>query len=541
MFALGCALCGCGGDHAPPYKTATAEHPNILFIVWDTVRADRLSLYGHDRQTTPFLDQWAKKARVYDHCVTVAPTTVPSHASMFTGLMPSEHAISNEPGTRMLPNEVDTLAEMLKTAGYDTFAFIANPYLDFSGKAVGVLQGFDIIEYPWDDAHRADAIRITCEKVMPYDRTNILAGKIAGRQPLSSHNIKACGELAAPSLIKWLENRASERPYLAFLNYMEAHAPLIPPLQYRRRFMNNEQIPASYKVNRQFEMLWRYAFGYHEYTPEENELTGMTYDAALLEEDEILHQLLADLEAKGYLRNTLVVLVGDHGEHLGEHHRLDHQFSVYEQLLHVPLVIYDPARFKAGREPRPVMNVDLFPTLLERVGLRSPIPTRGVNLLDPPEQRVRLSEYLNPMTGAFRSVTRDFPDFDPRPWNRTLRAYYERPYKLIEGSDGRNELYDLTQDPGESRNLIDEQPEVARRMLRDLSDYLKTLHIGDQRPSASEDIVPPEKQHMLKILGYVDSDEDAAGPASRPAPESGPATSQPGLSNPTPASRPDRP
>ena len=532
ILAITLLLLGCGKDDRPPYETATAAHPNILFIVWDTVRADRLSLYGHVRQTTPFLDRWAKDARVYNDCVAVGSTTVPSHASMFTGLMPSEHGVSNEPRYHILPDEFETLAELLKAAGYDTYAFVCNPFLEAEPDKPSLMQGFDLVEYPWDAAHQQEALRITISKIMPYDRTNYLAERVRAGYGLSKHDIKACGEQALPSLTKWLEKRGSQRPYFAFLNFMEAHAPLIPPLKYRRKFMTNEQIRASFNVDRSFPTLWKYLFGYYEYTPAELELTGLTYDAALLEEDEILQQFIEGLEAAGRLENTVVVLVGDHGEHLGEHHRLDHQYSVYEPLLRVPLVIRDPARFSPGRESRPAMTVDLFPTLLERVGLRSPVATKGVNLLDLPAQRVRLGEYLQYMSSALRSVKHDAPDFDPRPWMRTLQAFYHEPYKLIAASDDRHELYDLSQDPGELNNLIDRQPEVGRRLLGELRDYLAALKI--RPPSTSiPSVLTPSQQQLLERLGYLVPDQESdeipqPGTQARPGTQSQPSTqSQP--------------
>lgn len=110
-------------------SSETAEPPNIIFVVWDTVRADHLSLYGHQRRTTPFLDEWAQGARIYEDCISVGSTTVPSHSSMFTGLLPSEHGTSNETSTYVLDDKFDTLAEQLRAAGYSTYMFSANPFL----------------------------------------------------------------------------------------------------------------------------------------------------------------------------------------------------------------------------------------------------------------------------------------------------------------------------------------------------------------------------------------------------------------------------
>ena len=125
--AAGCALLASGCDSAPQTPQTPHSKPNIIWIIWDTVRADRLSLYGYGRKTTPFLDEWARGARVFDNCVTPASTTVPSHASMFTGLLPLQHGASNT--RRWLDDRYVTVAERLRDAGYATFAYTENPFI----------------------------------------------------------------------------------------------------------------------------------------------------------------------------------------------------------------------------------------------------------------------------------------------------------------------------------------------------------------------------------------------------------------------------
>ena len=358
-------------------SSETAERPNILFVVWDTVRADHLSLYGHQRRTTPFLDEWAKGARVYDDCLTVGSTTVPSHASMFTGLLPAEHGTSNE--RYVLSDKFETLAEKLQGAGYTTYMFSANPFVSRWRQYASLTQGFDTVEYPWSDQYYPRAVRITLGKVKWYDRSNPLADRIRAGTQLIHWNVKASGELAQHGVKNWLPQQDPNRPFFIFINYMEAHAPLLPADEHRRQMMSPEQIRASYNVDRKFMAVWSYVFGLEHYTPEEIALTAATYDAAILELDGLFQKLIDSLEAGGYLENTIVVLLGDHGDHLGEHHMLDHQFSVYEPLMRIPLVVQYPKRFAPGRDPRPVTNLDLFPTLLELAGLQPTVPTKGVS------------------------------------------------------------------------------------------------------------------------------------------------------------------
>jgi arylsulfatase A-like enzyme len=513
--------CDRGGTEGQALAGPT-ERPNILFVVWDTVRSDRLSLYGHGRPTTPHIDRWAKQARVFENCVSAGSNTVPGHASMFTGLLPTEHGATNT--SLWLADELETLAELLKAAGYGTYMFSENPHIC---RETNLAQGFDVVEHPWSPQYRREAIQITLRKVTPNDRTSQLARKIRSTRGGNPWNIKACGELAQKGLERWLPQQDPDRPFFILVNYMEAHRPLIPSVEYRRRMMSPDQVQASYNIDRRWITLWSYVFGLYDYSPRDLELTRATYDAALLELDDLFHKLLESLRPGGYLDNTVVVLASDHGEHLGEHHLLDHQFSVYEPVLRIPLVIHYPPRVAAGRDARPVSNMDLYPTLLELAGIDPPVKSKAVSLLRPLEERVLMGEYPAVMTGAHKAVLERFPTFDPTPWNRTLRAYYDPPYKFIEASDRRHALYDLERDPGEQRNLFEARPRIVERLAGDLREYLGSLRPAPGRPSAQTSPLSDELDRRLRALGYTGGSDDADEtgeddrpdkPASRPAP-----------------------
>ena len=495
---------GCNRGQAPSRPLPTSvPRPNILFVVWDTVRADHLSLYGYGRQTTPYLDEWAEQARVFENCTSAGSTTAPAHASMFTGLLPTEHNVSYKSGR--VDDRLQTLAELLKAAGYDTYLFAENPQIS---KPANFTQGFDLAEHPWSRQYYDEALRIALQKA-PRDDISTDLSRVLREGKALAWQIKAAGELAQVGTARWLASRDSDRPFFIFLNYMEAHGPLIPRRSYRERFMTPEGVNASYKVDRTWEAAWSYSVGLHSYSPRDIGLTRATYDAALLELDDLLHDLLHYLGSRGHLENTVVVLVGDHGELLGEHHMFDHQFAVYDQLLRVPLVIHYPPRFVPGREKRPVMNLDLFPTILALTGIDPPVKSKAVSLLDPLEHRPRMSEYPAPLRQALRRLARARPDFDPKPWARSLRAYYDEPYKFIAGSDGRHELYNLDQDPGELNDLIQRRPEVARRIAADLQAYVDSL-ITIEKTRATEATEPVDEDHLrrLEALGYATSPDD---------------------------------
>jgi arylsulfatase A-like enzyme len=500
--AIAAAACGTAGRPAPP----PAGSPNILWIVWDTVRADHLGLYGYGKSTTPFLDRWARSARVYENCVSAAPYTVASHASMFTGLLPTEHGASNS--RPYLDARLATVAELLRARGYQTYLYSANPHIS---RAEGFHRGFDAEEHPWDARYRDEAYSIVAGKIAPEDASSELSGKIRAKDLKGEGwDVKASGELAQRGVEAWLDKRDRRRPFFVFMNYMEAHRPWIPSGAQRRRTMTADEIDRSYRIDRSWLPLWSYTFGLHEYDDADLAVMAATYDACLGDLDDLLRRLMDSLAGKGLLDDTLVVVTSDHGEHLGEHHILDHQYSLYEPLLRVPLVIRDPKRFAPGRDARPVMNLDLFPTLLEAAGAEAPPATRGVSLLAPREERVRVAECTGVFSDPFSAVAPVHPAWNPAPWEREIRAVYGKREKLIRWSDGRLEMYAVREDPAERADLAPAQSERARAMETALASFVATL-----RPAGTTAFAPPpmsaEQRDLLRSLGYVHDGDPKAG------------------------------
>ncbi|MFT7668353.1 MAG: arylsulfatase A-like enzyme [Planctomycetota bacterium] len=468
----------------------------------DTVRADRMSLYGHGRNTTPFLNEWAQDALVFDNCLSTACSTVPSHASMFTGKLPSEHGTKF--GHRWLDDEHQTIAEILNQSGYDTYLWAANPHIS---AAENFTQGFDVEEHPWDPQSRKRALEIVWNKVKD-DRSTELAANIKSGNG-SEWMIKAAGQLAEEGLGKWLDTRGQDKPYFAFINYMEAHRPMIPPRKYRKRMMSKEDVEKSKVVDRSWVPMWSYSFGLHEYTEDELAIMAATYDATIAELDDMIKSLLTSLEAAGRLENTVVIITADHGEHLGDHHMMDHQFSLYNALIHVPMIVHMPERIEAHRSSARVSNYDIFPTILELADIPPPanVDSNARSLLSPEANRTLLAELPATFTEPFQPVYRAHPEFDANDWSRQLRAYQSGNYKLIWSSRGAHELYDLSADPNENNNLIEEMPAVAARMLAELDEYVGAL----QSPPQSSEVRgghSPRYLQMLKDLGYAGTDDD---------------------------------
>ena len=485
--------------------------PDVLWIVWDTVRADRMSVYGYEKPTTPNLERWAQDARVFDDCVSAAPYTVPSHGSMFTGLLPSEHGADN--ARPFLAEELETVAERFSGAGYQTFLFSANPHI---AQEENFHQGFDVELHPWDPRFADEALEIVREKTRA-DRSSELPRRLRAA-PRAPWNLKASGTLANRSLGSWLRERDESRPFFAFVNYMEAHRPLVPDREYREAMMSAEQVERSYHIDRSWIPVWAYTFGLHEYDPEQLEVLSGTYDAALLELDALFGALMDDLAEVIDLDRTVVVLTSDHGEHLGEHHLLDHQYSLYDELLRVPLIVRYPPGLDPGRDAGPVVNFDLFPTLLELAGLETPpgqAEGQAVSLLRPQADRKRLAENPAVFTQPFAAIGNRYPGWDPAPWIRVLRAHYRDRHKLIWSSDGRHELFDRVADPREQNDLRDADSRLFREMIDSLEAQVSTLnHPPDagELPEMGDDM-----RRRLTALGYVGPSGEGDAAPEEPA------------------------
>jgi arylsulfatase A-like enzyme len=261
---------------------------------------------------------------------------------------------------------------------------------------------------------------------------------------------------------------------------MEAHRPFIPAESYRQRMMSPEQVQRSYEIDRSWVTIWKYCFGLHEYSKDELDVMACTYDACIAELDDLFAALIDGLKANKVLDNTMIILTADHGEHLGEHHMLDHQYTLYQPLIHVPLVVHYPAKFPAGRDKRPVMTFDLFPTILELAKIQPPagLDSKAVSLLHAKDQRERVSEYPSVFLEPFMAVKAAHPEWDPKPWQRTARALFESGDKYIRWSDGQGELYNLPEDPRELDNRVTKNAPLAQKMAAMLEAFVGKMKLA---------------------------------------------------------------
>lgn len=438
--------------------TASANAANVLLIILDTVRASSLSLYGYGRATTPHLDAFARGGTVFETAIATAPWTLPSHASIFTGHYP---AWLNTDFQRNLDETYPTLAELLRARGYYTFGVAAN--LSYTSWESGLDRGFtEYHDYP-----------VNVEQILRsslYGATTFADGLLRARRradvmrvlrkaqfidpPKHDHYQVPASEVA-DRYLEFLRTRDTTRPYFAFLNFFDAHSPYEPAERLRQHF---------------------------------GKPTGPRdlYDAEIFGIDEQLGRIFAVLDRSGALRNTIVVVASDHGEHFGERGLRRHANSVYTALVHVPLVIRFDGRVPEGqRISLPVSLRDLGRTMLDLTGA-SAVRFPGTSLASAWSET---SASLSKPVALLNRVREDDPSI-PASDTTMIAAFDERWHLVRSGRRMSEELFAYRTDTAEQTNLLglpaaQTSVKALRAMMRDA--LLADRPAGHRRSSTVSD------------------------------------------------------
>jgi arylsulfatase A-like enzyme len=473
--------------------SASAKRPNLLLVVLDTMRADHLGVYGYPRPTSPWLDGFAKRAIVFETAISPSTWTLPAHATLFTGLFPRTHGADIVPsgtGTslarlgrdttdstdvRPLPAEAVTLAELAGRAGMETGAICANSaYLH---RPFGLDQGFDTYVDPVGSNRSRRPIGLALGDWLGLDRHEAFRRLIVANE----RSYLLAPEVNALAL-RWLAARRDRRFFL-FLNYMETHGTRVPPSGYRRLFPGAES-PARVDVD-----VIRSRTRPISHAEREG-LVGV-YDASVRYLDAELRRLFAALESQRLLDHTVVVIVSDHGESLGEHNEISHGNGAYATEVRVPLLLRLPGR-RAGRRVAEVVHLaDVLPTLVDLLALEAPPGVQGASLLG--------AERPFPAV-SFTAPYRDLAIAHPRYYQRSHYAIYRDPWVLISRSDGERELYDFRADPNEERDLATTRATVVTELSAELGRFEDEV-----RPRFEHEAAPldEETRRRLRALGYL--------------------------------------
>lgn len=464
-------------------STLLRQRPSVILISIDTMRADHLSCYGYDRNTTPHIDRFAREGILFQRAYAPSSWTLPSHASIMTGCYPSMHNAHRSERTQppyfctKLSDDNVTIAEVLSEYGYDTVGIVAGTLC----KAMfGLGQGFSVYDDdldPWGGERRAHEIN----------------------------------EL----VFAWLDNRAAHLsgqkfllfnatlPIFLFIHYFDPHQSYMPPAPFDNHYPGRDDslvltyagtsVAASYK-EKELELLKDVIKRKHQLSAKEQNHLVALYDGELSFVDDAIGKLIQRLKEVAWYSGSMIIITSDHGESFGEHQLTTHGIALYDDNLRVPLIIKYPGNSKKTTVANyPVSLVDIFPEILHTVSIRPPKNIQGAGLTGSQKTRYIIAENFQDPTWKQR--------WDLKHLARDLQAIYAEDLKYIWASDGSCELYNVVADPRETVNLIDTLPQKAH----ELHERLHVWKCSFSPVEGNKDLPAPDQSvtEKLRALGYI--------------------------------------
>ncbi|GAC1508359.1 MAG: sulfatase [Ktedonobacteraceae bacterium] len=507
--------------------------PDIVLLVLDTQRVDRLSCYGYPIDTSPHLDALAGDATRFLHAYSTAQWTVPSHASMFTGLYPDQHTMLH--ASSVLPDTFPTLAGRLSKAGYFTAAFCNNPLIGVVN--TGLQRGFySFLNYSgwmtsrpnqegkqssWFDRYRSHFKRLLANTVTSlqdiFARSDMLLDLSFSplMAPLWQTALSFKGNTArslqhAARLHVERRGLAPDQPIFSFINLMGTHMPYHPPPRFVERvapYLRKDKDTQHFIRQFNSDVFGWLAPLSTVMDKKSKDILDSMYNAEVANQDELVGEFIHKLRTSGALDNTLLIICADHGEHLGEKQFIGHSISLYDTLVHVPLIIRDPS----GSMPRGstvdhvVSTRRIFHTALTAAG-EATEDEQGYTLAqseanDPDQERIfatgiTAQNLLNIMRRRRPDLIKTYKCDQPR------YAVWHGRYKLIQTGADDLELYDVFDDPNEHVNLRDILPEQVEILQTQLQAQMQHTHTPPEAETSIEGHDDPQVQRRLHDLGY---------------------------------------
>jgi len=483
-----------------------AAQPNVVVVVADTTRVDD----ADDSQVAPTLAELASSGTRVTRAFSAAPWTLPSHASALTGAPPSAHGAHAD--HERLDDRLPVLPELFRDAGYETVCVSNNTWLSAES---GFDRGFDEFRQMWQLVQSENALSELVD-VTEESRTRLVARKLFSGNPLVNtanalyrrfvrDRADDGARRSTDWIADWLAGRTSETPFFLLVNYLEPHLEYRPPRETAARHLPDD---ADYDEAMAVpQEPWDYLAGNLDLSERDLRLLRGLYRGEITYFDEQLAALRSALVAAGEWEDTVLVVTADHGENVGDHGMMDHQYSLYDTLVHVPLVLHGGAFTGGGDVNDLVSLVDLPPTLLDAAGIDAPEARSGFygSSFHPdsgaPAREFVVSEYMapQPSMAALERHVGAVPDRVAR-FDRSLRAIRTADHKLVRGSDGSKRCYDLRTDPGETTDVADEQTGVVADLDAALDEWLDDVETAGDRESVS---IGAERKARLEQLGYL--------------------------------------
>ncbi len=453
LFSLLLAA-GCSGDAEP-------DRPSVVLVICDTWRSDAVSSAGGAEGLTPYVDRLSAEGVRFTELRGHAPWTLPSIASILTSLHPIEHGAGGQVGKfRRMADGVTTLAHAFADGGYRTHAVVNVDFLD--PEKFGVTRGFETVDVQsYDNNREVRAARATTE-----------------------------------AALRWIEEEAGDEPFFLLVHYFDPHCVYAPPGAFRERWAAPEDRESDWTFGTREQMI---AIRTGRLTPGADTIrrAKRLYDGEVAYFDAEFGRLTDRLRASRRSSDTVIALTADHGEEFLEHGGFEHGHTLFEELVHLPLVIHAPGRLVPGVVEAPARHIDLAPTLLELCDLPAPGQFVGRSLLP-----------LTRGEGGPPRGTLAHGNF----WRSPLTSWVSDGWKLIELDGAPPLLFDLRRDPGEQRNLAGEAVEQLARLRGELRAVEAGMAALGSGSAASLD---EATRRRLEALGYGGPTEQDAAPDSR--------------------------
>lgn len=444
------------------------DRPNVLLVSIDSLRADHVGAYGHAKDTTPTIDALARDGALFAWAITSAPWTIPAHATLLTGLPPEVHRVTSY--TRRLAPEAVTLAEVLRDSGWDTAAFVSGPTVS---ARYGFEQGFGSFDESVSEREQSEK-----------------------RQSPTSPTVVS---LVDAFLQSWSDD-GRRRPFFVFLHLWDVHYDYAPPPPYDRMF------DPDYQGDLTTENYMRNARIRRGMDARDLDHVRALYDGEIRLTDDHLGTLVERLREMGVLDDTIVVVTSDHGDEFFEHGLKGHAVSVFDEVLHVPLVIRFPGRVAAGlRVEQQVRLMDVPATILGLAGVRPP-PGFGAPSLAERHRATDLSPALAPGSRTPVPVLPAFSQNTVGFRHESIRTPTAKLITVTKPRDGgkRTLLFDLAADPGERKNLVRAEPAPPFAALLQSTLEAWQAEAAREADRSVKNVPQPAQEERLRALGYVE-------------------------------------
>ena len=454
LLALVCAFCAFSCRRSKP-------KPNVVLIVIDTARKDHFSCYGYERKVTPKIDDFAAESVRFDNAQAASPWTLPSMASILTGLYPHKHLAgyaakdekTKQEGMTYLNKSAITLTELLFQNNYQTVGWFQNPFVD---PGFGLNRGFEIYDY------------------FPGDNLRIRSA-----------------DQVIDSAMKWLgETRDKKKPFFMVLHFFDPHLAYNPPGDFMMSFIYTYKGKMRPPFNPSNEEIDKMQKGQLTPSPEDQQFIVGLYNGELAFVDFTIGRFFDFLKLNKLYDRSLIIITADHGEEFWEHNGFEHGHSMYQELLNVPLIIRFPDAENKGMAVKTTVSLtDLAPSIISYLGLESPGQTGGKSFISMPGAAVK--PIPRPIIAELNRVG------DP------LQAIYRDQYKLILNSTtGKIEIFNLQDDPKEKNNLFGQKEKYPAEIV----DQIKGVAAMIKKLEAANKLIPaqidPDTIKKLKALNY---------------------------------------